>query len=343
MQLDEFDYTLPEELIAQYPAERRDASHLMCLDRRTQDITIQPFTEICDAFSSGDVLVINDTRVRPARLFGVKDSGGQVELLLLRRLAGEPEDWSCLGRSSRPLRSGTRLSFDKGLNATVMATGTGSEPVVRFDWDGDFEALVEEIGHLPLPPYIKREDQLDDRERYQTVFARSVGAVAAPTAGLHFTEEILQRLCDKGVEVVSLTLHVGIGTFQPVRVHNLKLHKMHAEQYQVPSATALAVNKAKAEGRRVIALGTTAARTLETAVDSAGRLVASEAESEIFIYPGFDFKIIDGLVTNFHLPKSTLLMLVSAFAGQEYMFSAYRKAIEERFRFFSYGDCMLIL
>ena len=343
MQLSDFDYSLPEELIAQYPAQARDASRLMRLERSTHKISVGRFPEIVDAFQAGDLLVLNDTRVRPARLLGTKESGGRVELLLLQRLAGRAEDWSCLGRSSRPLRPGTKLLFERGLHAEVLLGGEERQRIVRFFSPGDFEQLLEQIGHLPLPPYIRREDDDIDRDRYQTVFARHTGAVAAPTAGLHFTEVVLDALRAKGVEIHSVTLHVGIGTFLPVEVEEIRTHRMHREAYLVPAATADAVNRAKREGRRVIALGTTAARTLETALDHDGYLLAGSGDSEIFIYPGFDFRIVDGLVTNFHLPKSTLLMLVSALAGRDFVFAAYRRAIAEGFRFFSYGDCMLIL
>jgi len=343
MLLENFDYRLPEELIAQHPAAARDASRLMRVEPQAGKITSCRFPDIIDAFVAGDLLVLNDTRVRPARLLGTKESGGQVELLLLRRLAGEAEDWCCLGRSSRPLRPGTQIEFARGVRAEILPGGEGQQKIARFRCPGDFEALVEEIGHLPLPPYVRREESLVDRERYQTVFARNTGAVAAPTAGLHFTEPLLQQLTDKGIEIVSLTLHVGIGTFLPVRVENIREHRMHAEVYEVPESTAAAVNRARRQGRRVIALGTTAARTLETAVDGKGELQSGRGESEIFIFPGYKFRLVDGLVTNFHLPKSTLLMLVSALAGREFILEAYRQAIAERFRFFSYGDCMLIL
>jgi len=342
MQLESFDYVLPDELIAQHPAARRDASRLMCLERRSKTITTADFPDIVSSFVAGDLLILNDTRVRPARLLGRKESGGQVELLLLRRLPGNNEDWRCLGRSSRPLRPGTLLEFD-GLSAEVLTGGADQERVVRFAPVVDFEAQIEKIGHLPLPPYIRRSDQPSDRERYQTVFSRNLGAVAAPTAGLHFTQPILQKLRDKGVQIETLTLHVGIGTFLPVRVDNVHEHRMHSEAYEIPEATAMAVNLAKQDGRRVIALGTTAARTLETAADVQGGLCFGPGESEIFIFPGYKFKIVDGLVTNFHLPKSTLLMLVSALAGRDFILEAYQQAIAERFRFFSYGDCMLIL
>lgn len=343
MRLSDFDYSLPSELIAQHPAAVREASRLMHLDPRSGQISIGQFRDIADYFDAGDLLVINDTRVRSARLLGHKQTGGQVELLLLRRLAGDAEDWLCLRRSSRPLRTGMLLSFAGGLSAQVLEGETEQQILVRFHVDGDFEKLLEQVGHLPLPPYIRRADTPDDRERYQTVFARHTGALAAPTAGLHFTEEIFARLKRKGVDVASLTLHVGLGTFLPVRVDNIREHRMHKETYQIPAATAQAVNAAKREGRRVIALGTTAARTLETAVSAGGELNADCGESDIFIYPGFRFRMVDGLVTNFHLPKSTLLMLVSALAGRDLVLEAYQRAIEAGFRFFSYGDCMLVL
>nr|WP_281169647.1 tRNA preQ1(34) S-adenosylmethionine ribosyltransferase-isomerase QueA [Geopsychrobacter electrodiphilus] len=343
MQLENFDYVLPDELIAQYPARSRDDSRLMRLDRQSKTISTGAFLEIVDSFVPGDLLILNDTRVRSARLLGKKDSGGQVELLLLRRMPGEPEDWRCLGRSSRPLRPGTLIDFAEGLSAEILPGGVDQERIVRFCRVENFEALIERIGHLPLPPYIRRADQQTDRERYQTVFAQNLGAVAAPTAGLHFTQSLLQQLRLKGVQIETLTLHVGIGTFLPVRVENVHDHRMHSEAYQVPESTATAVNRAKQEGRRVVALGTTAARTLETATDEQGALVPGAGESEIFIFPGYKFKTVNGLVTNFHLPKSTLLMLVSALAGREFILEAYQRAIAERFRFFSYGDCMLIL
>jgi S-adenosylmethionine:tRNA ribosyltransferase-isomerase len=343
MRLSDFDYSLPPELIAQHPAAAREASRLMHLDPRSGKIATGRFRDIADYFAAGDLLVINDTRVRPSRLLGHKSSGGQVELLLLRRQAGAAEDWWCLRRSSRPLRPGMLLHFGGELSAQVLEGEAEQQILVRFSAGEDFEALLEQVGHLPLPPYIRRADTSADRERYQTVFARHTGALAAPTAGLHFTEEIFARLRSKGVEIASLTLHVGLGTFLPVRVDDIREHRMHQETYQIPAATAQAVNEAKREGRRVVALGTTAARTLETAVGAGGELRAGSGESDIFIYPGFRFRMVDGLVTNFHLPKSTLLMLVSALAGRDLVLEAYGQAIDAGFRFFSYGDCMLVL
>jgi len=343
MQLEDFDFLLPEELIAQYPAERRDGSRLMMLNRQSGAIETGDFPQVVDAFQGGDLMVINDTRVIPARLLGHKESGGKVEVFLIRRLVdAEGEDWLCMTRSSRSLKVGIQLQLGEGLTAEVLAGGDAPNRHVRFFCDGPFMERVEHVGHLPLPPYIARPDDVDDRERYQTVFACNDGAVAAPTAGLHFTDEILQQLRDKGVEICPLTLHVGLGTFLPVRVDDVRTHKMHAEFYAVPETTAQAVNKARTEGRRIVALGTTAARALESAVDEQGCLQAGENESQIFIYPGYRFQLVDALITNFHLPKSTLLMLVSALAGRDFILQAYQQAVEERFRFFSYGDCMMI-
>ncbi|WP_305043055.1 tRNA preQ1(34) S-adenosylmethionine ribosyltransferase-isomerase QueA [Geoalkalibacter sp.] len=344
MYLDDFDFELPEELIAQHPPERRDASRLMQLDRATGAIRSRRFSEVVDLFRPGDVLVINDTRVIPARLLGHKESGGRVEIFLARRLAQTEEVWLCLTRSSKPLRPGGQLFFEGGLRAEVLEEQAedGGQRRVRFDAPGTFLDVLEQVGRIPLPPYISRPDQREDRERYQTVFARSPGAVAAPTAGLHFTAAILDALRAGGVEICPLTLHVGPGTFLPVRVEDVRAHRMHGEAFLVPDATARQVNAAKTEGRRVIALGTTSTRVLEYAVDGAGRLLAGEGISDLFIYPGFRFRVVDALITNFHLPRSTLLMLVCAFAGRDRTLSAYRRAVAEGFRFFSYGDCMFI-
>jgi len=344
MHLKDFDFSLPEELIAQQPAARRDASRLMSLDRASGTIACRNFCELPEYFRAGDLLVLNDTQVIPARLQGQKQTGGKIEIFLVRRdmQAESSEEWFCLTKSSRAPKNGALVQLGDRLRAEILDEAEPPYRRVRFHCDGDFMQRVEEIGHLPLPPYIKREDVEEDRVRYQTVFAREKGAVAAPTAGLHFTEAMLERLRNLGVKILPLTLHVGLGTFLPVRVENVTEHKMHTEVYQVPQATADAVNLARREGRRIFALGTTSARTLETAVTENGELQAGYGESDIFIYPGYQFKLVDALITNFHLPRSTLLMLVSAFAGREFILSAYRRAVEERFRFFSYGDCMLI-
>jgi len=344
MQLNDFDYSLPEELIAQQPAPRRDASRLMCLERGTQTVSCRQFLDIFTYFRPGDLLIVNDTRVIPARLLGNKETGGKVEIFLVRRdRNGAAEDWLCLTKSSKPLRPGTRVALSDNLTAEILEEAENPYRRVRFQGTGDFLQQIEEIGHLPLPPYIRRADCAADRERYQTIFARESGAVAAPTAGLHFTETVLRRLRDGGVIITPLTLHVGLGTFLPVRVDDIRRHRMHAEYYSVPPETADAVNAARDEGRRVFALGTTSVRALETAAAEDGKLRPGAGESDIFIYPGYRFKLVDALITNFHLPKSTLLMLVSAFAGREFVLSAYRRAVAERFRFFSYGDCMLII
>lgn len=361
MYVNEFDYELPENLIAQYPAAQRDASRLMVVNPMQGTIIDEQFKNIAEYFSAGDVLVVNNTRVIPARLLGHKESGGKIEVFLVRKLEREGECWLCLTKSSKGPRVGTKISLETGLSATIVASADGGYREVKFDYSGDFLALIDRIGKMPLPPYINRAPQVDDRQRYQTTFASQPGAVAAPTAGLHFTPEILQRLRDKGVVICELTLHVGLGTFLPVRVEKVADHQMHAEYYSIPEDTALTINTARQSGRRVIALGTTAARTLEYAAalaadgdtygtghgaedgDNGAFIVISGCGlTDIFIYPGYPFKIVDALVTNFHLPQSTLLMLVSALAGKDFMLSAYRQAVSLNYRFFSYGDCMFI-
>jgi S-adenosylmethionine:tRNA ribosyltransferase-isomerase len=342
MLLDDFDYELPEELIAQFPAAQRDASRLMKLDRRSGAVDIGQFSDIIDCFAAGDVLVVNDTRVIPARLLGRKPTGGKVEIFLVRQCrSGDASEWLCLTKSNKPLQPGTLVELDEDFSAEIIADAEAPYKRIRFHYSGDFMTRVEQVGHLPLPPYIKRNDEEEDKSRYQTVFARERGAVAAPTAGLHFTDAVLDKIRRRGVEICPLTLHVGLGTFLPVRVENVREHKMHAEYYAISAETAALVNRAKQNGNRVIALGTTSARALETAAAD-GRLKACSGDSEIFIYPGYEFKLVDALVTNFHLPKSTLLMLVSALAGREHILAAYQRAIAEKFRFFSYGDCMFI-
>lgn len=344
MLLSDFDYSLPPDLIAQQPAERREDSRLMLLERNTERIDNTRFKEIEHYFNAGDVLVVNDTRVIPARLHGTKESGGKIEVFLVRRierLLGEC--WVCLTRSSRGPRTGTRLTLVDNLGAEVLDECEDGYRNIRFEYSGaDFLQWLEEKGSIPLPPYIERAPQQQDLERYQTTFSSVPGAVAAPTAGLHFTPRILARLRQKGVEVVPLTLHVGLGTFLPVRVDNVAEHRMHAEAYSIPESTAAAVTAAKREGRRVVALGTTVTRTLEYAATDAGEIHPGSGMTDMFIYPGYRFKVIDALLTNFHLPKSTLLMLVSAFAGRDFVLRAYAEAVTQRYRFFSYGDCMLI-
>jgi len=340
--LSNYSFDLPPEQIAQFPAPAREDSRLMVLRRRSRSVERRNFPEIASCFTSGDLLVINDTRVIPARLQGQKESGGKIEIFLVRRHPGEEEVWTCLTRCSKPARVGCRLLLGE-IEGTVLAEEEPSYRVVRFRCAGDFRQALERTGHIPLPPYIRRTDEPLDRERYQTVFARQPGAVAAPTAGLHFTEALLDALRAAGVNILPLTLHVGLGTFLPVRVDDVRQHRMHAEVFDIPLETAAAVNRAKEQGRRVFALGTTVARTLEYAVAADGRVVAGGGTTDLFIYPGFEFRVIDALITNFHLPCSTLLMLVAAFAGRDFVLDAYRQAVQENFRFFSYGDCMLVL
>jgi S-adenosylmethionine:tRNA ribosyltransferase-isomerase len=340
MLLSDFDYHLPAELIAQHPAARRDASRVLTLERASGLLGETTVAELARLFRPGDLLVLNDTRVIPARLQGRKESGGAVEIFLVRRVAGEEEIWSCLIKASKTPGPGCRVLLPAGVVATVGEREAG-EWRVSFQGCDDFWGWLEEAGSMPLPPYIKRAPEGEDLERYQTVFAREKGAVAAPTAGLHFTPALLQQIREGGVEIAPLTLHVGLGTFMPVRVEDLSVHTMHREWYRIPPETASAVQRTRERGGRVIALGTTALRALEHAAAS-GELLAGEREADIFILPGYSFRVVDALITNFHLPKSTLFMLVCAFAGKEQMFDAYQEAVRRRFRFFSYGDAMFI-
>lgn len=335
MRLEDFDFPLPEELIAQEPAVRRDASRLLLLDRATGAITHSAFSRIAGQFREGDVLVINTTRVIPARLMGRKESGGKAEVFLVRQTPNGT--WRCLIRASKSPGPGTVIHFPGGV--TAMVTDRDDETwTVVFAGPGDFSQWLARHGRMPLPPYIRREPREEDRERYQTIFADHSGAVAAPTAGLHMTDGILAALRERGVEIAPLTLHVGLGTFLPIRADNLTEHRMHREWYTIPEETAALVNNC----RRVVALGTTAARALEHSALTQGRVTAGDAEADIFIYPGYSFRVVAALITNFHLPKSTLLLLVSAFAGKEHLLAAYAEAVAERYRFFSYGDAMMI-
>lgn len=343
MRLDKYNFELSESLIAQYPPPSREDARLMILPRNDGLPRCTLFTEIVHHFHAGDVLVYNDTQVIPARLLGRKESGGKIEVLLVRRRVGDDEIWSCLTKSSKAPRPGMQIFFGEQLTATVLDHGEEPYRWLRFNSHGDFREQLERLGRIPLPPYILRDDEPLDRERYQTVFAAQPGAVAAPTAGLHFTPALLDQLRDKGVKLCPVTLHVGLGTFLPVRVEHIDQHRMHAEEYHVPAATAAEVNRARREGRRVVALGTTTTRTLESAADNAGQVVPGSGESRLFIRPGFHFQAIDAMITNFHLPGSTLLMMVAAFVGHERIMAAYQQAIAEEFRFFSYGDCMLIV
>jgi S-adenosylmethionine:tRNA ribosyltransferase-isomerase len=344
----DYEYELPSELIAQAPTGRRDHSRLLRLERSTGEVFHHRFDEIAGMLSAGDVLVVNDTAVVKARLLGRKESGGKVEVLLLDYAGGSrPSDprrftCECLVKSSKPTRSGTRLRFDAGLSGQVIATGEGTCRI-EFSGNSDFDAVLDRVGHVPLPPYIRRTDEPGDRSAYQTVYAEVRGAVAAPTAGLHFTPELMSKLKALGVVITPITLHVGYGTFAPVRTEDIRAHRMHAERFTIPAATVEVVSAARATGKRVVAVGTTVVRTLEFATDAQGRLAAGSGTCDLFIYPGFRFKAVDAMVTNFHLPRSTLLMLVSAFAGRENILHAYRAAVRERYRFYSYGDAMMIL
>ncbi len=340
MKKSDFYFDLPEELIAQTPLEKRDSSRLLHLDRQTGEIEHRHFYNLPEYLREGDCLVLNDTRVLPARLLGSRKSGGGVELVLLRDL-GEGR-WECLSRPGRKTKPGTELFFGDGeLTATVEAVAEGGNRIVHFHYDGIFLEVLERLGKMPLPPYIKEE--LQDAERYQTVYSRELGSAAAPTAGLHFTPELLKQIQEKGVKVCYITLHVGLGTFRPVKEDEIENHEMHSEFCIISRETADAVNETKRNGGRVIAVGTTSCRTLESFAAEDGHLEPASGWTDIFIYPGYHFKCIDALVTNFHLPESTLIMLVSAFAGREHVLNAYRVAVEERYRFFSFGDAMLIL
>ncbi|MDF9296005.1 tRNA preQ1(34) S-adenosylmethionine ribosyltransferase-isomerase QueA [Geobacillus stearothermophilus] len=342
MKVDLFDFHLPEELIAQTPLPDRAASRLMVLDKRTGAIRHETFRNIISYLNPGDCLVLNDTRVMPARLYGEKaETGGTVEVLLLKQLDGDR--WETLVKPGKRVKPGTKLTFGEGkLEAVCLDTLEHGGRVLEFSYDGLFYEVLAELGEMPLPPYIK--EKLDDPERYQTVYAREIGSAAAPTAGLHFTEELLEDIRQKGVHIAFITLHVGLGTFRPVQVDDVEKHDMHAEFYQMSEETAETLNRVREQGGRIIAVGTTSTRTLETiAGKHNGRFVAESGWTDIFIYPGYEFKGIDGLVTNFHLPKSTLIMLVSALAGREHILHAYEVAVKERYRFFSFGDAMLII
>ena len=337
MNVKDYDYDLPEELIAQDPLEDRSSSRLMVLDRQTGDVEHRHFTDILEYLHPGDCLVINNTKVIPARLFGVKeDTQAKIEVLLLKRK--ENDIWETLVKPGKKAKPGTKLVFGDGLlTAEVVDVVEEGNRLIQFHYDGIFEEILDQLGQMPLPPYITH--QLKDKNRYQTVYAKYDGSAAAPTAGLHFTKELLQKVKDMGVDIAEVTLHVGLGTFRPVKVDNVLDHHMHSEFYM---EAADKINRAKESGHRVIAVGTTSTRTLEAAADENGRLHETSGWTEIFIYPGYQFKVIDALITNFHLPQSTLVMLVSALAGREHVLHAYEIAVKERYRFFSFGDAMLI-
>ncbi|CAM5794270.1 MULTISPECIES: tRNA preQ1(34) S-adenosylmethionine ribosyltransferase-isomerase QueA [Brevibacillus] len=342
MDVQQFDFELPERLIAQHPLEDRTASRLLVMNKRTGELAHRQFTQLIDYLNPGDVLVLNDSRVLPARLIGEKaDTGAKIEVLLLKSL-GE-DRWETLVKPGKRVKPGTEVVFGNGQLRCVCedVTETGGR-IVRFHYEGIFYEILDQLGSMPLPPYIHA--QLDDQERYQTVYAKERGSAAAPTAGLHFTEAYLKRLEEKGVQIAYITLHVGLGTFRPVTADLVEEHVMHSEYYEIPQKTAEIVNAAKAEGRRVIAVGTTSCRTLETVGQAHdGKLAAESGWTDIFIYPGYRFRIIDGLLTNFHLPKSSLVMLVSALAGRDHIMNAYRAAVKEEYRFFSFGDAMLLI
>ena len=339
MKTRDFWYDLPEELIAQTPLEQRDTSRLLALDRETGAVTHKHFYDILDFLKPGDCLVMNDSRVLPARLLGHRPTGGAVELLLLKDLGNKK--WECLAKPGRKLRKGQEIVFGNGeLTATILEVKDDGNRVVEFHFEGIFLEVLERLGKMPLPPYIKAE--LADQERYQTVYSREVGSAAAPTAGLHFTNDLLDKIREKGVRTTFVTLHVGLGTFRPVKAEEITEHHMHSELCMMSKETAQLLNETKAAGGRVICVGTTSCRTLESLVNEDGSFVEKSKWTEIFIYPGYQFKAMDGLITNFHLPESTLVMLVSAFAGRENVLSAYEKAVKERYRFFSFGDAMFI-
>ena len=355
MKISDFDYYLPEELIAQKPADRRDCSRLLVVHRDTGRTEHRHFYDIIDYLKAGDCLVLNNSKVLPARLYGVKEkTGAKVEFLLIKRIEGDT--WETMVRPGRKLKPGDIVVFSQEplLKATIKDFGTDGTRIVEFEYDGVFMERLEEIGSMPLPPYIERSSDSEDRDRYQTVYCREEGSVAAPTAGLHFTEELLRKAEDKGVELIYVTLHVGIGTFRPVKCENIEDHTMHFEEYSISEESAEVINRAKREGRRIISVGTTSTRTVEsaayfdadaqTADGKAGcwQVRSGEGSTGIFIYPGYEFKIIESLITNFHLPKSTLLMLISALYDREKILAVYDEAVKQKYRFFSYGDAMFI-
>lgn len=340
MKTADFHYELPQELIAQDPLEDRSASRLLLLDKETGERRHTVFHDISQYLRAGDCLVLNNTRVIPARLIGQREeTGGRVEVLLLKRR--ENNIWETLVKPGRKARPGERLVFGDGLlRAQVMELAQEGNRLIRFEYEGVFEEILDRLGQMPLPPYITH--QLQDKERYQTVYAKYQGSAAAPTAGLHFTEELLEQIQQAGVSVVYVTLHVGLGTFRPVKVEDVTKHHMHTEYYRVPQQTADRINETKRQGGRIICVGTTSCRTIESAADKDGMVQAQEGETDIFIYPGYQFRVMDELITNFHLPESTLLMLVSALAGKENILTAYQEAVEKKYRFFSFGDAMYI-
>lgn len=340
LEVSEFNFDLPEELIAQHPLEQRDSSRLMVLNKETGNIEHKIFKDILEYLNEGDTLVLNDTRVIPARLIGEKiASGGKIEFLLLKRIS--QDQWECLAKPGKKAKPGAEFTFGQGkLKALVKEVLENGNRIIEFKYTGIFEQILDELGQMPLPPYI--HESLDDKERYQTVYSKEKGSAAAPTAGLHFTKELLERIKDKNINIVYITLHVGLGTFRPVKVDNIEEHEMHSEYYIMSKETADIINDTKRKGKRIIAVGTTSSRTLETIGDECSKVKEQSGWTDIFIYPGYKFKIVDALITNFHLPESTLIMLVSALAGKENVLNAYHTAISEKYRFFSFGDAMFI-
>lgn len=340
MKVTDFDFYLPEELIAQHPLEKRDEARLMVMDKKTGKIEHKVFKDIIDYLEPGDCLVLNDTRVLPARLIGSKEgTGGKIEFLLLKRV--DKDTWETLVKPGKRAQIGTKFVFGDGeLKAEVIGLGEEGSRIVKFEYEGIFEQVLDRLGQMPLPPYIT--ERLEDKEMYQTVYSREQGSAAAPTAGLHFTEELLEKIKEKGVNIAFLTLHVGLGTFRPVKVENIEEHNMHAEYYCISKATADIINKTKENGKNVIAVGTTSCRTLETIGDENGKVKEQSGWTNIFIFPGYKYKVVTNLITNFHLPQSTLIMLVSALAGKESVMNAYETAVSEKYKFFSFGDAMFI-
>ena len=340
MKTSDFKYNLPQELIAQVPLDDRSSSKLLVMDKHSGEIQHRIFRDITEFLNPGDCLVLNNTRVLPARLIGEKEkTGGKIEFLLLSRK--NEKEWEIIVKPGKKAKPGSRFEFGGGkLRAEVLDTVNDGNRIVRFEYDGLFENVLDELGEMPLPPYITAK--LEDRERYQTVYSKHNGSAAAPTAGLHFTPELLEAIRAKGVEIAYVTLNVGLGTFRPVKCENVLEHKMHSESFEITEETAKIINEAKAKGKKLTAVGTTTVRTLETAFQQFGEIKACKSASELFIYPPYEFKVVDSLITNFHLPKSTLLMLVSALAGKDFIFEAYDEAIKNEYRFFSYGDCMFI-
>lgn len=340
MKVSEFRFDLPEELIAQHPYDKRDEARLMVIDKKTQKIEHKIFKNVVDYLEAGDCLVINNTKVLPARLYGKKETGANVEFLLLKRVEGD--FWEAMVRPGNKLKPGTKVSFGDGiLRAEILEVLDGGNRRVKFEYQGIFNEILDQIGLMPLPPYIK--ETLKEKDKYQTVYAKCDGSAAAPTAGLHFTKELLEQIKQKGVQIANVTLHVGIGTFRPVKVENIEEHNMHSEHYYIKQEDVDKINTAKKNGHKVVSVGTTSCRVLESVADKNGFVRETEGDTNIFIYPGYQFKCVDQLITNFHLPESTLIMLVSSLAGKDFVMQAYQEAVKEKYQFFSFGDAMMVL